>query len=75
MNGFRLLKWIGLLLIAIVYGYAWVEIAPPEADLPPCHYMVVLMILSAGTLAAWRAERRVRRERETARPDHEESSN
>jgi len=69
MNPWGLAQWLGLLLIVVVYGFAWYEVAPPEADLPPCHFIVVLLFLSIATFFAWREDRRIRRERNSQDKD------
>lgn len=33
------MKWVALLLTAVIYALTWVQIAPAYADLPPCHMM------------------------------------
>ncbi|MFH1419341.1 MAG: hypothetical protein ABII12_13790 [Planctomycetota bacterium] len=50
------MKWFALLLTAVIYGWTWVQISPPEADLPPCHMMPLLLASSIWTayLFLWR---------------------
>lgn len=56
------MKWIALLLTAVIYAWTWVQIAPAEADLPPCHMMPFLLASSVWTAYEflWRKKSRPR---------------
>ncbi|MBN1344270.1 MAG: hypothetical protein JXQ73_16405 [Phycisphaerae bacterium] len=50
-------KWVFLILTVVFYVWSWTQVLPPEADLPPCHLMFVLLILSLMTVSLWRRPR------------------
>jgi hypothetical protein len=45
---------VALLGTVLLYIIALSEVLPPYADLPPCHYMFVIAVAGAWTLALWR---------------------
>ena len=53
----KVLKWIGPLLIVVVYAWTWVEIYPEDADLPPVPSALFLLMLCVGTAYAWKFDR------------------
>lgn len=40
------MRWVALTVTLLLWAATWPQILPPEADLPPCHMMV--LILPAG---------------------------
>ncbi len=52
------MKWLALLTTAAVYAWAWVQNYPAQADLPPCHMVVLLLISCIWTVHAFRQSSR-----------------
>lgn len=44
------MRWVALLVTFTLWGLTWPQILPPEADLPPCHMMVVIALAGIWTL-------------------------
>jgi hypothetical protein len=57
----RWLKWVMLGLTMVLWVATWPQILPRDADLPPCHMFVLILISGAATVYLFRKDRRARR--------------
>jgi len=53
------MRWIALLLTLALWALTWPQILPPEADLPPCHMMVLIALSGIWALVEFIKHRRL----------------
>ena len=53
------MRWFALLLTLALWALTWPQILPPEADLPPCHMMVLIALSGIWTLVEFIKHRRL----------------
>ncbi len=61
------MRWVALAVTFALWLATWPQILPPEADLPPCHMMLLIALAGAWTLHEFAKVGRNRRRRERER--------
>lgn len=44
------MRWLGLTITILLWGATWPQILPNDADLPPCHMIVLIALAGAWTV-------------------------
>lgn len=52
------MKWAALTLTLLLWVLTWPQILPADADLPPCHMMLLIALAGGWTLFEFVRERR-----------------
>jgi hypothetical protein len=52
------MRWVAAAVTLVLWGLTWPQILPAEADLPPCHMMLLIAAAGAWTLVEFEKHRR-----------------
>lgn len=44
------MRWVALSVTLLMWGLTWPQVLPREADLPPCHMMLLISLAGVWTL-------------------------
>lgn len=54
------MQWIALGLTLLLWGLTWPQVLPSEADLPPCHMMLLIGLSGTWTVIEFVMARRAK---------------